>query len=233
MRLLIIEDNPDIVANLYAFLEPRGYVLDSAPNGYAGLGLATQHKYDAVVLDVMLPGLNGVELCQKLRNELHVPTPVIMLTARDTLSDKAAGFDAGADDYLVKPFSLLELEMRLKALVRRARGAGQGATVLRVGDLAFDTSTYTATRAGKPLALTRTGYVLLRCLMRESPRLVSRDTLEHEVWGDDRPDSDALRTHLHALRQALDKPFPFAMLRTVPGIGYKLLAPGDEPAATP
>ncbi len=230
MRLLIIEDNPEIVANLYEFLEPRGYVLDSAPNGYAGLGLATQHQYDAVVLDVMLPGLNGVELCQKLRNELHVSTPVIMLTARDTLSDKAAGFDAGADDYLVKPFSLLELEMRIKALVRRARGVGQGAAVLRVGDLVFDTSTYTATRAGKPLALTRTGYVLLRCLMREAPRLVSRDTLEHEVWGEDRPDSDALRTHLHALRQALDKPFPFAMLRTVPGIGYKLLAPEDEAA---
>jgi len=229
MRLLIIEDNPDIVANLYAFFEPKGYVLDSAPNGYTGLGLATQHQYDAVVLDVMLPGLNGVELCHKLRNELHLSTPVIMLTARDTLSDKAAGFDAGADDYLVKPFSLQELEMRLKALVRRARGTGQGTAVLRVGDLVFDTSTYTATRAGKPLALTRTGFVLLRCLMREAPRLVSRDTLEHEVWGDDRPDSDALRTHLHALRQALDKPFPFAMLRTVPGIGYKLLSPGDEP----
>ncbi|GAB2876844.1 response regulator transcription factor [Pseudoduganella ginsengisoli] len=233
MRLLIIEDNPDIVANLYEFLEPRGYVLDSAPNGYTGLGLATQHQYDAVVLDVMLPGLNGVELCQKLRNELHNSTPVIMLTARDTLSDKSAGFDAGADDYLVKPFSLLELEMRIKALVRRARGMGQGATVLRVGDLTFDTSTYTATRAGKPLALTRTGFVLLRCLMREAPRLVSRDTLEHEVWGEDRPDSDALRTHLHALRQALDKPFPFAMLRTVPGIGYKLLSPGDDAAGMP
>ena len=228
MRLLIIEDNPDIVANLYEFFEPRGYVLDSAPNGYTGLGLATQHQYDAVVLDVMLPGLNGVELCQKLRNELRVSTPVIMLTARDTLSDKAAGFDAGADDYLVKPFSLLELEMRIKALVRRARGTGQGASVLRVGDVVFDTSTYTATRAGKPLALTRTGYVLLRCLMREAPRLVSRDSLEHAVWGEDRPDSDALRTHLHALRQALDKPFPFAMLRTVPGIGYKLVAPEDE-----
>lgn len=231
MRLLIIEDNPDIVANLYDFFEPRGYLLDSAPNGYSGLGLATQHQYDAVVLDVMLPGLNGVELCQKLRTELHVSTPVIMLTARETLSDKAAGFDAGADDYLVKPFSLLELEMRIKALVRRARGMGQGAAVLRVGDVVFDTSTYTATRGGKPLALTRTGFVLLRCLMREAPRLVSRDTLEHEVWGEDRPDSDALRTHLHALRQALDKPFPFAMLRTVPGIGYKLLSPGDEAAA--
>ncbi|SFV17475.1 response regulator transcription factor [Pseudoduganella namucuonensis] len=231
MRLLIIEDNPDIVANLYEFFEPKGYVLDSAGNGYTGLGLASQHDYDAVVLDVMLPGLNGVELCQRLRTELHDATPVLMLTARDTLSDKVAGFGAGADDYLVKPFSLVELEIRLRALVRRARGAsGQSAPVLRVGELVFDTGAYTASRAGKPLALTRTGYVLLRCLMREAPRLVPRETLEQAVWGEDRPDSDALRTHLHALRQALDKPYPFAMLRTVPGIGYKLVASEDETA---
>lgn len=224
MRLLIIEDNPDIVANLYEFFEPKGYVLDSAVNGYAGLGLAAQHDYDAVVLDVMLPGLNGLELCQKLRGELLDATPVLMLTARDTLADKVAGFDSGADDYLVKPFSLVELDIRLKALVRRARGNNPGSPVLRVGELSFDTSTYAAARAGRPLALTKTGYILLRCLMKESPRLVSRETLEQEVWGEDRPDSDALRTHLHALRQALDKPFPFAMLRTVPGIGYKLVS---------
>jgi len=229
MRLLIIEDNPDIVTNLYEFFEPKGYVLDSALNGYTGLGLASQHRYDAVVLDVMLPGLNGVELCQKLRNELNDATPVLMLTARDTLADKVAGFDAGADDYLVKPFSLVELEVRLKALVRRARGSHTAAQVLRVGELSFDTSTYSATRAGRPLALTRTGYVLLRCLMREAPRLVPREMLEQEVWGEDRPDSDALRTHLHALRQALDKPFPFPMLRTVPGIGYKLVSHESEP----
>ncbi|CAN7484411.1 response regulator transcription factor [Pseudoduganella sp. LjRoot289] len=227
MRLLIIEDNPDIVANLYEFFEPKGYVLDSASNGYTGLGLAAQHQYDAVVLDLMLPGLNGLELCQKLRNVLNLATPVLMLTARDTLADKVSGFDAGADDYLVKPFSLVELDIRLKALVRRARGSSTASTVLRVGELSFDTSTYTATRAGKPVVLTKTGYVLLRCLMREAPRLVPRDMLEQEVWGDDRPDSDALRTHLHALRQALDKPFPFAMLRTVPGIGYKLLSHDD------
>jgi DNA-binding response OmpR family regulator len=147
-----------------------------------------------------------------------------MLTARDTLADKVVGFDAGADDYLVKPFSLVELDVRLKALVRRAKGSHAAAPVLRVGDLTFDTSTYTATRAGRPLVLTKTGYVLLRCLMREAPRLVPRETLEQEVWGEDRPDSDALRTHLHALRQALDKPYPFAMLRTVPGIGYKLVS---------
>jgi DNA-binding response OmpR family regulator len=182
-----------------------------------------------VVLDVMLPGLNGLELCQKLRGELRDSTPVLMLTARDTLSDKVSGFDAGADDYLVKPFSLVELDVRLKALVRRARGGQAASTVLRVGELSFDTSTYTATRAGRPLALTKTGYVLLRCLMKEAPRLVPREMLEQEVWGEDRPDSDALRTHLHALRQALDKPFPFPMLRTVPGIGYKLVS--DDEAA--
>ena len=224
MRILIIEDNSDIVANLYGFLEPKGYVLDSASNGYAGLGLAAQNQYDVVVLDVMLPGLTGIDICAKLRGELNNPVPVLMLTARDTLQDKEAGFNSGADDYLVKPFSMAELDMRLRALVRRARGEHRATSLLRVGELTFNTDTYQASRAGTPLALTKTGYILLKCLMREAPSLVTREQLEHEVWGDDRPDSDALRTHLHALRQALDKPFAFPMLRTVPGVGYKLTA---------
>ncbi|MEC5161336.1 DNA-binding response OmpR family regulator [Janthinobacterium sp. CG_23.3] len=227
MRILVIEDNPDIVANLYGFLEPKGHVLDSAANGYAGLALANDNSYDVVVLDITLPGLNGIELCHKLRNELRDLTPVLMLTARDTLQDKVAGFDSGADDYLVKPFSLVELEVRLKALVRRAHGAHGGAALLSIGNLSFDTETYQAARAGRPLTLTKTGYTLLKCLMKAAPRVVSRETLESEVWGEDRPDSDALRTHIHALRQALDKPEPFAMLRTVPGIGFKLVA-ADE-----
>jgi DNA-binding response OmpR family regulator len=224
MRILIIEDNPDIVANLYGFFEPKGYVLDSATNGYAGLGLAAQNQYDVVVLDVMLPGMTGIEICEKLRGELNSLVPVLMLTARDTLQDKEAGFNSGADDYLVKPFSLIELDMRLRALVRRARGEHRASSLLRVGELVFNTETYEATRAGVPLALTKTGYILLRCLMRGSPGLVTREKLEHAVWGDNRPDSDALRTHLHALRQALDKPFAFPMLRTVSGVGYKLTA---------
>lgn len=223
MRILIIEDNPDIVANLYGYFEPKGYVLDSAANGYAGLGLAAQNPYDVVVLDIMLPGMTGIEMCAKLRTELHSDVPVLMLTARDTLQDKEAGFNSGADDYLVKPFSMAELEMRLRALVRRARGEHRAAAMLRVGELRFNTDTWEASRAGIPLALTKTGYVLLKCLMREAPSLVTREQLEHEVWGDDRPDSDALRTHLHALRQALDKPFGFPMLRTVSGVGYKLI----------
>ena len=224
MRILIIEDNPDILANLYAYLEARGHVLDSATNGYAGLALLAQHAYDVIVLDVMLPGLTGLELCQKLRGELHNSTPVLMLTARDTLQDKVAGFDSGADDYLVKPFSLLELEIRLQALLRRARGHTTGAAILTVGELRFDTEKFEVRRAGQPLTLTRTGYTILKCLMSEAPKLVPRDRLEHEVWGDDRPDSDALRTHIHAVRQVLDKPYAFPMLRTISGIGYKLLS---------
>ena len=224
MRILIIEDNHDILANLYAFLESKGHSLDSAGNGYAGLALAAQHEYDVIVLDVMLPGMTGLELCQKLRGELRNATPVLMLTARDTLQDKVAGFDSGADDYLVKPFSLVELEVRLMALIRRARGQTTGTAVLSVGELRFDTEKFEVKRAGTQLSLTKTGYTILRCLMTQAPKLVPRELLEHEVWGDDRPDSDALRTHIHALRQVLDKPYEFAMLRTVPGIGYKLLA---------
>lgn len=227
MRILIIEDNPDIQANLYGFLEPKGHVLDSASNGYAGLALAVQNNYDVVVLDVMLPGLSGIEVCQKLRSELKNPVPVLMLTARDTLQDKVDGFESGADDYLVKPFSLVELEVRLKALVRRASGNNAASTLLRVGELTFDTDTYQATRNGQLLALTKTGYTILKCMMREAPKVVPRETLEHEVWGDDRPDSDALRTHIHALRQALDKPFAFPMLRTVSGLGFKLVSQND------
>jgi len=181
-----------------------------------------------VVLDVMLPGLNGLELCQKLRGELRKATPVLMLTARDTLQDKVAGFDSGADDYLVKPFSLVELEVRLRALVRRARGAHGGSAVLTVGELSFDTETFEARRAGRPLALTKTGYTILKLLMKEAPKVVTRDAVAHEVWGDNPPDSDALRVHIHALRQALDKPYPFAMLRTISGIGYKLVTSDEQ-----
>ncbi|MGI4720682.1 MAG: response regulator transcription factor [Janthinobacterium lividum] len=229
MRILIVEDHPDILANLYGFLEPKGHQLDSARNGYGGLALASEHDYDVIVLDVMLPGLNGLELCQKLRTELGKSTPVLMLTARDSLTDKVAGFDSGADDYLVKPFSLVELEVRLKALVRRSSSAHALYATMRFGELTYDPETQEAARAGVPVTLTRTGYTLLRCLLAAAPRIVTRETLEQAVWGDDRPDSDALRTHIHALRQAIDKPFAAPMLQTVAGVGYKLVMPDARP----
>lgn len=223
MRILIIEDNADIVANLYAYLEPRGYVLDNAENGYGGIALAAQNVYDVVILDIALPGINGLDVCHRMRDELHISTPVLMLTARDSLDDKVAGFDSGADDYLVKPYSLIELEARLKALVRRASGNNLSTAIITIGELVFDTAAYEAKRAGVPLRLTKTGFKILRCLMKDSPKAIKRENLEMEVWGEDRPDSDALRTHIHALRQALDKPHSFPMLRTVQGIGYRLV----------
>ena len=228
MRILIVEDNPDILANLYGFLEPKGYAVDSARNGYGGLALASENDYDVIILDVMLPGLNGLELCQKLRTELCSATPVLMLTARDSLQDKVLGFDSGADDYLVKPFSLVELDVRLKALARRAGGQHVFSRVLRFGPLVFDPDQQQASRDGAKIALTKTGYVLLRSLMAAAPRIVSRETLEQAVWGEDRPESDALRTHIHALRQAVDKPFASPMVHTIAGVGYKLAMP-DAP----
>jgi DNA-binding response OmpR family regulator len=228
MRILIVEDHPDILANLYGFLEPKGHVLDSARNGYAALALASENDYDVIVLDIGLPGLNGLELCQKLRGELAIATPVLMLTARDSLADKVAGFDSGADDYLVKPFSLVELDVRLKALVRRSEGRNAGSSKLRFGELTFDPDTQQASRAGQAINLTRTGFILLHALLKAAPRIVSREALEQAVWGEDRPDSDALRTHIHALRQAIDKPFTHPMLLTVPGVGYRLALP-DAP----
>lgn len=227
MKILLVEDNPDIVANLYGYLEPRGYELDLARNGITGLTMAAQGEYDAVVLDLTLPGLDGIDVCRRLRHDFRRPVPVLMLTARDTIDDKVIGFDSGADDYLVKPFSIVELETRVKALVRRSRGE-QVSSAVQFADVVFDPTTLVAKRAGVRLQLTPTGYKLLAVLLREAPRVVSRELLEQEVWGEDRPDSDALRTHIHALRQALDKPFRRALLKTLPGVGYKLVASDEE-----
>ena len=175
--VLIVEDNSDLRANLYEYLEPLGYTLDSASDGYAGLSLAADHRYDAIVLDLMLPGLDGIELCRRLREEVRCHTPVLMLTARDTVEDKVLGLRSGADDYLVKPFSLAELDARLQALVRRSR-AGAGDAVLRVGTLVLDPGLHEVTREGRPLELPPMGFRLLAELMRASPAVVSRQRLE-------------------------------------------------------
>jgi DNA-binding response OmpR family regulator len=221
LHLLVVEDNPDILANLFAFLEPLGYSIDPARTGPAALALARDQSYDVIVLDLKLPGMDGIEVCRQLRRTLRRPTPVLMLTARDTDLDKVAGFGAGADDYVVKPFSLVELDQRLRALHRRASNQHVTA-VLSAGDVRLDMGTYRATRAGVPLRLTPTGLKLLAALLRVSPHVATRADLERELWGDSPPDSDALRTHIHALRLAVDKPFAVPLVRTLPGIGYCL-----------
>ncbi|WP_201532019.1 response regulator transcription factor [Psychrobacter sp. LFX-11D] len=223
-KILVIEDNPDIVANIYAFFEPKGFELDNAHNGISGLTLASNNRYDVILLDVMLPGMDGTKLCKKLREDLHNKTPVLMLTARDTISDKVAGFDSGADDYLVKPFSLVELESRIKALIRRHQDDHFHHSTI-VGELSLNSEEHTITREGKSLKLTPTGFKILETLMNASPRVVNKNELEEKVWGEDVPSSDALRTHMHSVRAQVDKPFGKTMIMTVSGVGYQIIDP--------
>jgi DNA-binding response OmpR family regulator len=221
--VLLIEDHRDIAEMIVEFLEQKGFAVDYAADGVTGLHLAVTNPYDVIVLDVMLPGLDGLAVCRKLREEARNDTPLLMLTARDTLDDKITGLGAGADDYLVKPFEIRELEARIRTLSRRHRGATARETYT-VGDLTLDTATLQVTRAGRPLTLTPIGLKLLTTLMRASPRVVSRQQLEREVWGDLLPDSDTLRSHLYTLRKAIDKPFDRPLLQTLAGAGYRLAA---------
>ncbi|WP_369968542.1 response regulator transcription factor [Stenotrophomonas rhizophila] len=223
-RLLIIEDNPELVANLYSFFEPLGYVLDDARDGATGLRLATQSDYDAILLDLMLPRLDGMTLCQKLRQEFQNPVPIIMLTARDPVDDRVQGLALGADDYLIKPFSLRELDARIQALVRRAQGRQVQGT-LAWEDLQVDTRAPQAWRQGKAISLTPSTHKLLLCLMRAAPAVVRKQEMEYLLWGDDPPDSGALRTHIHELRQHADRNFPSPLIETVHGIGWRLSKP--------
>jgi DNA-binding response OmpR family regulator len=221
MRLLVIEDHRDIAENIGDFLTPKGHELDYAADGITGLHLAVTHDYDVIILDLMLPALSGIELCRKLRQEAKKTTPVLMLTARDQLDDKVEGFDVGADDYLVKPFALKELEVRLGALSRRAQGRS-ASRILAVGDLEFDPDTQTVKRAGRRLSLNPSLRTLLGVLMANSHRVVKRNELEHALWGDHPPDADVLRAHIYALRSVIDKPFEKKLLHTVHGTGYRL-----------
>jgi DNA-binding response OmpR family regulator len=223
MHILVIEDNPDLVANIYDFFEARAHTIDAAYDAFAGLHFAAENRYDAIILDLMLPGMDGLDVCRRLR-DAGQDTPILMLTARDTLENKLEGFSSGADDYLVKPFALQELEARLMALVRRARGE-HGRRRLQVADLIFDPDTMHLERAGRQIELPPIPLKILELLMRRSPRVVTRAEIEREIWGDSPPDSDALRAHTHVLRHAIDKPFESPLLRTVRGIGYRLVDP--------
>jgi DNA-binding response OmpR family regulator len=226
MHLLLIEDNPDLLENLCDFFEAHGHSVDLAYNGLSGLRMALDGDYDVIILDLMLPGMDGLEVCSRFRSEGH-ETPVLMLTARDTLADKLEGFSTGADDYLVKPFALPELEARITALIRRGRGKSTGSRLV-VGDLRFDLDRLRVERAGRRIELGRIPLRLLELLMRRSPAVVRREELEREIWGDEPPDSDALRTHMHALRSAVDQDNPVPLVHTLRGIGYQLATPNER-----
>jgi DNA-binding response OmpR family regulator len=219
MRILLVEDNLDLCASLSDYLESHLAVVDCAYSGNAGLELAGAQEFDATILDINLPGLNGIQLCKKLRQDLGLTTPVIMLTARADLEDKLASFENGADDYLIKPFDMAELLARLQALQKRDSNTS---TVLKVGDLSFDTKTLQINRDQEAISLTASGRKLLQVLMQRSPGVVSRQSLEYVLWGDDPPDDNVLKIHIHNLRQKIDNPFQRAYIKTVRGEGYQL-----------
>ncbi|MCQ4346007.1 response regulator transcription factor [Pseudomonas stutzeri] len=225
MRILLVEDNRDILANLADYLTLKGYSVDCAQDGLSGLHLAVKGHYDLLVLDVMLPGLDGYSLCRRLREEARSAVPVIMLTARDQLDDRLQGFQSGADDYLIKPFALSELAARIEAVLRRSLGGAR--RELQVGDLHYDLDTLEVSRGGRRLKLNPLGLKLLALLMQKSPHVLRREVLEEALWGDDCPDSDSLRSHIHQLRQVIDKPFPRPLLHTVHGVGYRLAESAD------
>ncbi len=223
MRILIIEDDATIAANLYDFLESRGHAVDAAADGVTGLHLAISQTFDAIVLDLGLPGMDGLTLTKKLREEAHVETPILMLTARDTLDDKLEGFSRGADDYLVKPFSLKEVEARLLSMNRRSSGRIAPRT-LEAGALSLDPKTMAVRFAGNDVKLPPKCLRILELLMREPGRVISREEIERLVWGESQETSDTLRSHLHTLRRALTAAGGHDPVETLHGIGYRLRA---------
>lgn len=221
MRILIIEDNRDLASNMFDFLEAKGHIVDAAGDGITGMHLALVNHYDSIVLDVMLPGLDGITLCKKLRQEGGKSTPILMITARDSLEDKIIGLEAGADDYLVKPTELREVELRLRVLIRRGMESKKSKKLV-IEDLVLDPYDFSVHRGGTLLDVPPIPYKILEILMSRSPQVVSREDIERVVWGESRPDSDSLRAHVHLLRELIDKPFARKLLRTMRGFGYQL-----------
>lgn len=220
LRLLIIEDSLALRSQLGPLLEAQGHRVDFAADGRTGLALALAEPPDVLVLDLGLPGLDGLRVCERLRREADRHVPILMLTARDAVEDKVRGFEAGADDYLVKPFAIAELQARCLALARRHRIGEPLKLVL--GSLVIDRRSRQVTRAGQRLELPNIPFQLLLALAEAWPRTLTRSELIQRVWGDEAPPSDPLRSHLYFLRQALDRPFDVPMLRTVHGVGFKL-----------
>ncbi|WP_222267311.1 response regulator transcription factor [Modestobacter marinus] len=223
MRVLVVEDEPKLRAVLCQGIQEAGYAVDSAGDGPTALELAQRSIYDALVLDVMLPGFDGMELLRRLRAD-DVWTPVLMLTARDTVSDRVSGLDAGADDYLVKPFAFTELVSRVRALIRRGSTSHQ--VVLRCGPLELDPTTRRVTVSGNPVELSPREFAVLELLLRRREHVVSRAEILQHVWGvSSGESSNVVDVYVKYLRDKIDRRFGTELIHTVRGAGYRLAEP--------
>lgn len=225
MKLLIVEDNRDIYDNLVDFFRLKGHVVEGARDGLTGLHLAETGRFDAIILDIMLPGIDGNEICNLLRTRSRSPSAIVMLTARDELDDRLTGFKAGADDYVVKPFAMAEILARIETIV--SRRAGRNGHTLELLDLVLDLDTLEVRRDNTPIKLSPANLKILELLMRSSPAIVKRKTLEELLWGSPWHNKkiDNIRSHIHQIRQAVDRPFAIKLLQTVRSDGYKMCPP--------
>jgi DNA-binding response OmpR family regulator len=220
LNILLVEDQQSIACNISDYMEAKGHRFDFASQGKQGLTLALEHHFDLIILDLNLPKMDGLEVCQQIRKQANRHIPILMLTARDSIDDKVSGFTAGADDYLTKPFSLQELEVRCLALSRRH--LLQTSDILTIGPLTIDRQRKQVSRDDKTLDLHAMGVRIITILAEAYPQVVSRSMLTQKLWGDEPTESDAMRSHLYQLRNILDKPFDYPILKTVHGVGVTL-----------
>jgi DNA-binding response OmpR family regulator len=226
MRILVVEDNHRLNHALTSNLVHEGYSVDSAYDGQEGQDLAELTPYDLVILDILLPGKDGLEVCRDLRRR-RIPTPILLLTARDSIDDRVKGLDCGADDYLVKPFAIRELLARLRALLRRQFSSQQGQLV--IGSMMIDPVTHTVEREERPIDLTPKEFALLEYLMYHPNQVVTREMIEQHIWNYEiECESNVIDVYVRRLRRKIDDPFAVKVLTTVRGIGYRLQTPPEQ-----
>ncbi|MBB1314496.1 MULTISPECIES: response regulator transcription factor [Aliivibrio] len=220
MKVLIVEDNHHVAETIADYLELVGIDIDCAYHGVAAIEILKNQSFDAIVMDIMMPKLDGISTVQALRNDYACSTPIIFLTAKDTLEDKIHAFEAGGDDYLVKPFAMEELHIRLLALSKRGKRTDVGK--LTFEDMEMDIKAGTLSRQQQSIKLAPIQLKIIALLMKKAPDIVSKNELTEHIWGDELPSSDALRSHLYTIRNAIDKGFDTPRLETIHGKGYRL-----------
>ena len=226
MRILVVEDNRRLSNSLRMTLQDEGYAVDVAFSGLDGEEMGLTASYDVIILDIMLPEKDGLEVCRSLRDR-RISTPILMLTARDALEDRVDGLDSGADDYLVKPFEVEELRARLRALLRRESANKSG--TLQAADLTLDPATHTVTRGGQAVELTAKEFSLLEYLLRHPNHLISREMAEQHLWSYDHVvTSNVVDVYIRRLRRKIDDPYEVKLLETVRGAGYRLRTPKGD-----
>ena len=225
MKVLVVEDDPEISAALRVGLEKAGFVVDIIRDGERALRVALTRASDVIVLDLMLPSMDGITFCKKIR-AAQIPTPILILTAKRSLEDRVTGLESGADDYLVKPFEFAELLARVRALVRRDKVNRSGR--IEIADLVIDTAGHTVTRAGREISLTKREYQLLEALALRQGQVLSRDTIHQAVWNDDFSTSNTIDVHVRRLRQKIDDDSELKLIHTIIRVGYVLRAGAPE-----